>query len=155
MVPPGICSHSCHHPAHSFLVNYFFAILPFRGINAFVTMAMATRSITTKNNGLSCRTMGPGPLMAAVRSNSTTTPTALSSSSSSSSTSPPTMPPRLYLTKGLPAVHKPLTWTSKEVLSGNDRHRPLARCGLRGGGVGRTATHPWPPSCARRCSGGE
>ncbi|KAL3811791.1 hypothetical protein ACHAXA_005182 [Cyclostephanos tholiformis] len=99
----------------SFLVNYFtFAILPFRGINALITTAMTTRGIGTGNSGPKRGTSGPLMAAAATSKSTTTSPTASTSSSSNSST---LMPPPLYLAEGLIAVHKPLTWTSNDVVS--------------------------------------
>ncbi|KAL7441449.1 hypothetical protein ACHAXH_006604 [Discostella pseudostelligera] len=83
-----------------------------RGVNAFVTTmksAQSTRIAVPGGGGSGSTAMS----MMATSSNSTT---ATSTAAASTTTSTPTPPP-LYLAEGLLAVHKPLTWTSNDVVS--------------------------------------
>ena len=77
-------------------------------VNAFVTTMKRAQSQSTRiavPGGI-----GAGKSMMATPSDPITTASAASTSSSTS-------PPPLYLAEGLLAVHKPLTWTSNDVVS--------------------------------------
>jgi len=87
-----------------------------RGVTAFVTTMKSAQSTRIVVPGSSSGGGGGSTArsMMATSSNSTT---ATSTTSSAAATTSSTSPPPLYLAEGLLAVHKPLTWTSNDVVS--------------------------------------
>ena len=84
------------------------------GVNAFVTAmkrahSSSTRLIVPGSGGVSAAS---SRLM-----NTSSDSTATTTSTTTTATSTSQLPPPLYLAEGLLAVHKPLTWTSNDVVS--------------------------------------
>ena len=88
------------------------SITCFRGVGAFTII---TANIRKRNGGLIARhqsIMMAGTSMSSV-TNSTSSPVATTKETLQSSS----QPPPLYLAEGLVAIHKPLTWTSNDVVA--------------------------------------
>lgn len=82
------------------------------GVNAFATAMKRAQSSSTR-----IIVPGSGGVSAASSRLMSTSSNSTSTTSSTTATSTSQLPPPLYIAEGLLAVHKPLTWTSNDVVS--------------------------------------